>query len=89
MRSIEVKVCVCTHCIMNGAMDIIDSIESLQKLKSQLRFNASVKIIANECICEKGEHGAHSPLVSINGELIKKATSENIAAKIISLISKG
>lgn len=88
MRSIEVKVCVCTHCVMNGAMDIIDSIESLQKLKSQLRFNASVKIIANECLCEKDGHGARSPLVCINGEFLEKASSENIAAKIIALISR-
>lgn len=89
MRSIEVKVCVCTQCIMNGAMDIVDSIESLQKLKSQLRFNANVKINAKESLCEKEGHGVSSPLVSVNGEMLARATSETVTAKIIGLISKG
>lgn len=87
MKSLEVKVCVCTHCIMDGAMDIVESIESLQKLKSQLRFNTSVKISANECLCERGS-GDRSVLVLINGEALEKATSETVTAKIISIISK-
>ncbi len=89
MRSLEVKVCVCTHCVMNGAMDIVESIEGLQKLKNQLRFNTAVKIIANECICDKTEHGECSPIVSVKGECIANATSETVTAKIISIITKG
>lgn len=89
MKSIEVKVCVCTHCVMNGAMEIVESIESLQKLKSQLRFHTNVKISAAESLCQKDGHGSASPLVIINNEVIERATSEMIAAKIISMISKG
>lgn len=88
MKSLEVKVCVCTHCVLNGAMDIVEAIESLQKLKNQLRFNTSVKIVATEslCSCSKGEN---SPLVYINGEALERATSETVTAKIISMISRG
>lgn len=86
MQKLEVKVCVCTQCVMNGAMDIVESIEGLQKLKNQLRFNMTIKVSANECLCEKGDDVA--PLVTINSERIEKATSEIVTAKIISLISK-
>ena len=89
MKSLEVKVCVCTHCIMKGAMDIVESIESLQKLKSQLRFNTAVKVYANECLCEKSGHGEHSPRVYVKGECLADATSETVTAKIISIIAKG
>lgn len=89
MKCLEVKVCVCTHCVMNGAMDIVESIESLQKLKNQLRFNTSVKIIADECLCDKAERGERSPLVLMNSEYLENATSETVTAKIISIIAKG
>lgn len=89
MKSLEVNVCVCTHCVMNGAMDIVESIESLQKLKSQLRFNTAVKVTANECLCDKTQHGDSSPLVRVNEEFLTKATSETVTAKIISIISRG
>ena len=89
MKSLEVKVCVCTHCVMKGAMDIVESIESLQKLKTQLRFNTAVKVRANECLCEKAGHGEYSPLVHVKGESLTNATSETVTAKIISIIAKG
>ena len=88
MKRLEVKVCVCTQCIMNGAMDIVESVESLQKLKNQLRFDATIKIYAGEQLCSKENHDA-SPLVLINGERIERATSEIVMAKIISMVSKG
>ncbi len=82
MKRLEVKVCVCTQCVMNGAMDIVESVESLQKLKAQLRFNAAIKVTADECLCHK-EEGDCSPLVIVNGERIEKATSEMVMSKII------
>lgn len=86
MKKLEVKVCACTQCIMNGAMDIVESIESLQKLKNQMRFNTSVKVIANECLCDKSAAEDQSIVVEINGERYEKATPEGIASKIISII---
>lgn len=87
MQRLDVRVCACTQCIMNGAMDIAESIENLQKLKNQLRFNMTIRVIANECLCDK-EHSDASPLVIINSERIEKATSDHVMAKIISLVSK-
>lgn len=84
MKRLDVKVCVCTQCVMSGAMDIVESIESLQKLKTQLRFNSAINIIADKRICEKDSVDI-SPLVVINDEKVEKATSETVTAKIISL----
>ena len=88
MKRLEVKVCMCTHCIMNGAMDIVESVESLQKLKTQLRFGASIKVNAGESLCEGAEKGTVSPLVYLNDERVERATSEMVMSKIIAMISK-
>ncbi|WMJ22187.1 NAD(P)H-dependent oxidoreductase subunit E [Paludicola sp. MB14-C6] len=88
MKTIKVKVCACTHCILNGAMDIVESIESLSLLKNEIRLNAKIEIIANECLCDSVNKG-QSPLVVLDNELIEKATSEIVTAKIISSITKG
>ena len=87
MKRLEVKVCVCAQCVMNGAMDIVESVESLKMLKNQLRFNASIKVSANECLCDKS-HKDTSPLVIINDERMEKATSEMVMSKIISIVTK-
>lgn len=87
MKRLDVRVCVCTQCVMSGAMDIVESIESLQKLKSQLRFNATINVIANERLCEVDGKDL-SPLVIINGESTEKATSETVTARIIGIVAR-
>ncbi|MCI8407255.1 MAG: hypothetical protein HFE43_09755 [Oscillospiraceae bacterium] len=87
MKRLEVRVCVCTQCVMNGAMDIVEAVESLQKLKNQLRFNASVKVSANERICDKDADASVSPLVIVNGERLEGATCDQVMSRIISSVS--
>ena len=36
MKKIQVEVCVCTACVMNGSVDIMDSVESLRDLRQQM-----------------------------------------------------
>lgn len=83
MNRIEVKVCACAECVMNGAMDIVDTVESLQSLKSLLRLNSKVTVIANERLCPRGDVSG-SPRVMINGEVFEKVDSETVAEKVIS-----
>lgn len=83
MKKITVEVCACTQCVLNGAMHIIESIESLKKLKVQLRMNAQISIVPTPSLVE-GKHSDISPVVRINGEIIEKASSETVMAKIIS-----
>ncbi|WP_312642838.1 NAD(P)H-dependent oxidoreductase subunit E [Hydrogenoanaerobacterium sp.] len=87
MKKLIVEVCVCNECVMKGAMDIIESIESLKKLKVQLRFNTQIQIEMNKCLGET-KHGLQSPLIKVNGELIEKADSETVMAKVIGLASQ-
>ncbi|MEG0570779.1 MAG: hypothetical protein RR497_03945 [Oscillospiraceae bacterium] len=90
MKRLDVAVCACTQCIMNGAMDIVESIEGLKTLKTQLRLNATIKVDADKCLCDPNAKNADvSPLVCINGEKILKATSESVTSKIVSIITRG
>lgn len=82
MKKLTVEVCVCTQCVLNGAMHIIESIESLKKLKVQLRMNTQVNIVTSSSLVE-GKHADLAPVVRINGEIIEKATSETVMARIL------
>ena len=87
MKRLDVKVCVCTQCVMNGAMEIVESIESLQELKNQLRFDTAIEVSASECLCDH-EKGDFSPLVIINGERMEKATCEMVMSRILAMSAK-
>ena len=52
MKKLTVEVCVCTQCVLNGAMHIIESIEGLKKLKTQLRMNAQVDVVTTSGLVE-------------------------------------
>lgn len=87
MKKLVVEVCVCTECVMKGAMDIIESIESLKKLKVQLRMNTQIQVEMSKCLGE-ARHGEHSPRVRIGGEMMEHADSETAMARIINLASQ-
>ena len=42
MEDLKVAVCVCTECVMKGAMDIIESIESLNDVKDVLELSRGI-----------------------------------------------
>ncbi|MDD2955195.1 MAG: hypothetical protein PHD67_02640 [Oscillospiraceae bacterium] len=84
MKRLSVEICVCTKCVMNGAMDIIEAVEGLKKLKTQLRLNSQVDIVTRS-FCSGADV---CPLVCVNGERMEHSNSETVMAKIISLTSK-
>lgn len=93
MNKIKVEVCVCTGCVMNGAIDIIESIESLQDLRQQLApdsdevFPAEVELETNKCL-GSCSHPEMFPYVVINGQPYPKASSESIMSEIVSIFQK-
>lgn len=87
MKNLKIDVCVCNKCVMNGAMDIIDAVESLKKLKVQLRLNTSIQV-ATVTGLGGGKHSDTAPVVSINGETIENAHCETVMSRIISLTQK-
>lgn len=87
MKKLNVEICACNRCIMMGAMDIRESIESLSKLKVQLRLNTRVDLVMEKRICkELGEDV--SPVVKINGEYMTKANPQSVMEQIIKLQRK-
>lgn len=86
-KDIKVEICVCTECVMQGAMDLMESVESLKKLKSELKFDGNILVSMNKCIGEK-KHGEKCLLASVNGEVIEQANSETVMEKVISIIKK-
>ena len=84
MKTIDVKVCACTVCVMNGSMSLCNSVEGMKKVKDQLGINADIKVEMCKCVGEPG-HNECAPVVSINDEIIEKAKSEIVMEKITEL----
>lgn len=90
MKTLPIKICVCTECVMHGAMDLAESIENLKNLVDDLDETFSTDIaIEIECVkCLGEKHVGVSPRVEVNGKLFECTKSQIIMAEILSLISK-
>lgn len=84
MKRVGITVCVCPDCVLNGAMDIVEAVESLSKLKLQLRLNTQVEISMDSHL-DGGNHSDRAPVVMVNNELFESTNSENVMSKILSL----
>jgi len=85
---ITVEVCVCTECIINGAMNIIDSVEGLRELEGELgAYDGMVDVNAGPCLYDKS-HTGNAPVAIVNGEVLLKASQETVMAKIMELLEK-
>jgi NADH:ubiquinone oxidoreductase subunit E len=83
MGKIIVEVCVGTHCTMMGAMNIIDSIHSLEEIQRELDEDyCEVEVRATPCrkLCGGEVNG---PFVRIDGEEIRSAENEGVMAAIM------
>lgn len=83
MRTITVEVCVCTQCVLHGAMNIIESVESMRKLKYEMRHKTRVELSTISA-----RHPESSPLVKINGEAMENCTCQQVMESIVSQVSK-
>ena len=91
MEKLDIEVCVCTECIMDGAMDIIESIEQLKEMKEamQEKYNTDMEINITPVKClGEVKHGIHSPKVSINGQIFENTDSQTIMAEIIARMKR-
>lgn len=82
---INVTVCNCSNCVLNGAEDIAEAIESLKKLKVQYTMKVSVHI-AREHI---GVHTDNAPVVKVNNFVIENARPETVMSKVLSVLHGG
>lgn len=88
MKKVEVKVCVCTACVMNGSVEIMESVESLRHLREQMEDGDMIQgkreliVTTDKCLGEVS-HEADSPMVEVNGKVFTKADSESVMSYII------
>ncbi|HIT19581.1 MAG TPA: hypothetical protein IAB57_08260 [Candidatus Fimivivens faecavium] len=83
VRTITVEVCVCTQCVLHGAMNIIESVESMRRLKYEMRHKTRVELSTISA-----RHPEAPPLVKINGEAMENATCQQVMESIVSYVSK-
>jgi NADH:ubiquinone oxidoreductase subunit E len=88
MKKVEVKVCVCTACVMNGSVEIMESVESLRHLREQMEDGDMIQgkrelIVATDKCLGGVSHEADSPMVEVNGKVFTKADSESVMSYII------
>lgn len=91
MEKLDIKVCVCTECVMNGAMDIIESIDGLKEMfeNNEDEYDTDIKINVTPVKClGEPKHGNQSPRVSIDGQIFDNANNETIMAEIMNKIKK-
>lgn len=91
MKNLDIEICACTECVMDGAMDIIESIEHLKEMSGELQdhYNTNVEIYITPVKClGEPKHGARSPKVSINGEVFESTDSQTIMAEVIAAMKK-
>ena len=91
MKDLKIEICVCTECVMNGAMDIMDSAEQLLEQTDHMRRedgeNPQITVSTVNCLGES-KHGEHSPRVAINGTIFENADSQTVMAEIVSSMKK-
>lgn len=82
MANIIVEVCSGTHCVMLGAMNIIDSVHSLDEIRHDMDQCCEVEVRAVPCmgLCKGGAQG---PFVRVDGLLIKGGESDRVMAAIM------
>lgn len=89
MKKVQVEVCVCTACVMNGSVDIMDSVESLRDLRQQMNDGiepvqprGEIEVTTSKCLGDK-PHQEDSPMVAINGKVFPKADAESVMSYIV------
>lgn len=73
----KVTVCMGSHCVMVGSMNIMTQLEELKESMPEINLELDmVKCLGG---CKEGK----APVVIIDGEMIKGASSQDIMAKIM------
>ncbi len=85
MKQLTVDICVCPQCVLEGAMSIMDSVDSLNQLEEQL--NGVELLVQTHKHLGEGSHGESAPVVRIGEEYLEKATCENVMARVMALVS--
>ena len=76
MKKIQVKVCVCTACVMNGSVEIMESVESLRDLREQMEegYTAEehevLEIATDKCLGGL-PHQEDAPVIAVDDKVFR------------------
>lgn len=84
MAKIVVKICVGTHCVLMGSMDLLDAVTSLREIEQEKDQDLDLQILPVPCpgICRDGQL---APVVWINDKPFYETDSESIMARILEM----
>lgn len=82
MKKVKVDVCVCTSCVMSGAMEILESLENLRDLRDKMQEEQEIQVTTNPQLEPRAHTGA-SPMVSVNEQVFKKATIQEVLSAVM------
>lgn len=93
MKKVPVEICVCTACVMNGSVEIMEAVESLRDLREEMsdgyptENRGQIELTTNKCLGNHS-HQESSPVVSIGGKLFEKADAESVMASIVEIFQQ-
>lgn len=77
---VKVEICVGSHCSLVGALNILDTLEELQK-----EYPDQIKIKKVECM-DMCEDIKNAPVVRVNDNLITSAQAQIVTSKVMERI---
>ncbi len=87
MKNIDVEVCLCTQCVMGGAVDIIEAVESLRDLKGIIKRGTKINVTMHKNLGGQS-HPNVAPVVRINGSEYRRTNCETVMSQVLAEISK-
>lgn len=88
----KIKICMGSKCMLFGAMNILEQLESLQELREEspnLFTEEELEVEKIPCtgLCKQTEDKI-SPVVFIEDEVLYRATSQEVMESVMSKLSK-
>lgn len=90
-KVLDVKICVCNECVLNGALEIMESLEKMDEVAEEIKesFDVEIKLnLISDSFIGDSKHGSLSPRVSLGGKIIDNADSQTVMEEIIASMSK-
>ncbi len=82
MKTILVQICFGTHCTMMGAMDILESVNSM---KEEIQdYNIQIEIVKCFGDCKAD----HAPVVIVDQQRLNSATTDQVMARIMEVAAR-
>jgi NADH:ubiquinone oxidoreductase subunit E len=82
VKTILVQICFGTHCTMMGAMDILESVNSM---KEEIQdYNIQIEIVKCFGDCKAD----HAPVVIVDQQRLNSATTDQVMARIMEVAAR-